>query len=99
MNDNTSDKKECTNINDFKILISFLSKDDATLGKSKITGLTKSDIAKKSKFSVAKVGQVITYFVEIGLLEEGLKKGRAKTFFVTYDGLKKIDEFKESIII
>lgn len=87
------------NLNDFTILISLLDKNDATIGKSKLKGLTKAEIASKSKFSVAKVGQVIKEFLELGYLDEGLKKGRAKTFFITYKGLEKILEFKEEIIV
>lgn len=86
------------NLNDFKILISLIDKNDSTVGKSKLKGKTIAELAEQTKFSKVKVGQVIKNFSELGFIEEGLKKGRAKTYFLTYEGLSKINEFKNEII-
>ena len=87
------------NLNDFAILLALLDPDDKSIGRSKIKGVTKSEVSIKSKFSIAKVGQVFKNFILLGYIEEGLRKGRAKTFFITNKGLEKISEFKEEIII
>lgn len=81
-------------VNDYKILMAIIDKDDKKIGRCAVYGTTKSDIQGKVKLSLKKVTDTLNKFIEDGLVEPGAKKGKANTYIVTESGLKELIKVK-----
>lgn len=85
------------NSNDYKILECVVDK-DKNRGLAIGRGSTKKQIAEKAGFSEVKVGNTIKILLEQGLIIEGVKKVKAKTYCISPKGVEKLQELKTNII-
>ena len=79
------------NTNDIKILCSIVDK-DTQRGLSLGKGTTVEQLQKKTKFSVPKIRRTIKKLKEDGLIADGIRIVSHKSYYVTDDGIKKMDE-------
>ena len=79
-----------TNKNDVLILRTlYKNKKVSELQSMTITALTNS---LENKFSTMKVRTTIYEFVKQGIVHEGLKQGNSKTYFISNDGIKILND-------
>ena len=84
------------NLNDIKILLAILDKDNPTIGRSEIKGVTIKKLIEKTNFSHVKIRNTIKMFSELGLIKDGLRAGNSRTYYLTDDGLEFLKRSKES---
>lgn len=77
------------NYNKNDILI--LSMVQALGGRNKLTSKTIQKLTEKTERSATKVRATVRLLIEDGLLEEGLKLGNAKTYYITDKGLELLE--------
>lgn len=85
------------NSNDYKILYNFKARSKGSVGAgiTAMKALTLKDIASDTNLSHVKVRQAIFNFLEDGFVKEGIKKVRAKTYFITEKGLNELVRLSE----
>lgn len=81
--------------NDYKILQKIISDKK---GISKLTGRTKNEIIELTGLSRTKVNTSIWELEKLGLIEEGIMKVRAKTYYITPKGSELLKEMKKKVI-
>ena len=70
--------------NDYSILELLICKECY----SSYSALSTPDIIKETGLSHVKIGQVVKNFVMFGLIAEGSKDGKKKTYYITQNGLE-----------
>lgn len=85
------------NSNDYKILECVVDK-DKNRGLAIGRGSTYKQIVGKTGFSEVKVRNTIKILLEQGLIVEGIKKVKARTFCISPKGIEKLQELKTNII-
>ena len=85
------------NSNDYKILHNFIKQNKVSKGSgvTAMKGLTLKDIAEQTELSLIKVRKTIACFFEDAFIKEGIKKVRAKTYYISESGLKELKRIKE----
>ena len=78
--------------NDYSILNILLDNACTTALKS----YTVYEIHNFTKLSLVKIRQSVSHFVKIGLMNEGLYSRKAKTYYITQDGINKLNELKNN---
>lgn len=81
--------------NDYKILQMIISEKK---GISKLTGRTKNEIIELTGLSRTKVNTSVWELEKLGLIEEGIMKVRAKTYYITLKGSELLKEMKKKVI-
>lgn len=84
------------NSNDYKILACVVDK-EKNRGLSIGRGSTLKQIVEKTGFSEVKVRNTIKVLLEEGLIIEGVKKVKAKTYCMSENGVIKLKELKTNI--
>ena len=79
------------NKNDYNILDTLYRNQCVT----KICSFTKQRIANECKLSVFKITASLKIFINMGLVDEGAKDERAKTYYLTENGVKLIEDIRE----
>ena len=72
--------------NDYKVLSRIFDIKE-NKGISKINGITRNELVKKTNLSYTKIRIAINSLIEYGFVEIGIAKGREKTFYITEEGL------------
>ena len=81
------------NSNDYKILHNFKrrSKESKGAGVTALKGLTLKEIAIQTELSEIKVRKTIANFLVDKFIKDGIKKVRAKTYYISEDGIKELE--------
>lgn len=85
------------NSNDYKILESIVDK-EKNRGLSRGRGSTLQQLVEKTGFSDVKVRNTIKVLLEMGLIEEGVKKVRARTFYISEKGIEELKDLRKTVI-
>lgn len=90
--------------NDYRILQAILDENDDTKGISKLNGTTRLEIQAKTKdessektLSLSKIAQALKYFMDEGLVEEGINEGKTKSYILTPEGVDILNELQEEV--
>ena len=91
-----TEMKRQYNSNDYKILYNFVKRNIDSKGKgvTALKGLTLKEIAEDTNLSEIKVRKTVFSFLEDGFLKEGIKKVRAKTYYICKEGLEELERLK-----
>lgn len=88
-------KIEDLNYNDYKVL-QMIIKDKK--GTSKLTGRTKVEMMELTGLGRTKINKSVKYLLELGLIDLGIMKVRAKTYYITPKGAEVLRDMKEKTI-
>ncbi|MEG2289665.1 MAG: hypothetical protein RSC24_06825 [Clostridium sp.] len=77
---------------DYKVMSKILNKNK---GNSKINGITRNELKCLTDLSYSKVGDALKSLIEHGFVEQGISKGREKTYFITQDGVLELKSIVE----
>lgn len=84
------------NSNDYKILTCIVDKGTGR-GLSKGKGSTIAQIIESTNFSHVKVRETIKILLEMGLIGEGVKKVKARAYYITEKGVQELQDVRKSI--
>lgn len=84
-------------MSDFKILLAVASvkRNGERVGGSSLKAVTVKEVGSLIKLSNVKIHQTLSAFIDYGYIQEGLKIGKAKTFYVTETGFSFLLELKK----
>lgn len=82
-------------MNDYKILQSIISKDGK--GLSRLRGVTLKEMSESTGLSLSKVKQSKDLLISNGYIAEGVTKVRAKTYYITNDGINELKDVKRKV--
>jgi len=85
------------NSNDYKILECIVDK-EKNRGLAIGRGSTLKQVIDKTGFSEVKIRNTIKVLLKEGLIIEGVKKVRAKSYCINKEGIEKLKELKTNII-
>lgn len=89
---------ESLNSNDYKILESIIDNKN-NRGLSRGRGSSLKQIIEKTKFSDVKVRSTIKVLLQMGLITEGIKHVKAKTYYLSEKGLNELVDLRKNISI
>lgn len=78
-------------ITDYKILKSIRDKDKDT-GYTQLKSTTKKTISEKTQFSDSTIARSLVKLLKCGYIDEGIKQGRNKAYYITIKGKEWIAE-------
>lgn len=85
-------------MSDFKILLAVASikRNGERVGGCSVKAVTVKEIGQMIRLSNVKIHQSLSAFIEYGYIQEGLKIGKAKTFYVTETGFSFLVDLKKN---
>jgi hypothetical protein len=86
------------NSNDYKILESIVDR-EKNRGLAKGRGSTLKQIVEKTQFSDVKVRNTLKVLLELNYISEGVKKVKAKSYYLTEDGLRELVDLRKNITL
>lgn len=78
------------NKNDLKLLL-LLYKEDCT---SEARGLSKGNLTTQLEISASKLNQLLPIMIDDKLIQNGLKIGKLKTYFITNEGIELLESLE-----
>lgn len=83
--------------NDYRVLKNISDKEDKEKGFSKLNATSRQEIVAKTGLSYKKVSDAIASFLEEGLIDYGIARGKTKTYHLTIKGLEELNSLKVNI--